>query len=172
MGAQQGNVYNFADNQVAHLHDSLIHIEDSTRSYVPKQRKTSKNGITILQAKYCEKIRRDILNIKNCAFTAAVALLGSALLCSTAFAADQGQFSAIQGLDAQPLTVQEMHAVSGELNAYDIAAALTAEAAKLAKAPKLQAADLKLAAYFSTNAVAINAAFKKLGILTACKSCK
>ena len=112
------------------------------------------------------------MKMRLLAITAAVALLGSSLVCSTAFAADQNQFSAIQGISAEPLSVGEMHAVSGQLNAYDIAAALTAEAAKLAKFPKLQADDLKLAAYFTTNAAAINAAFQKWGILTPCKSCK
>lgn len=111
------------------------------------------------------------MNMRRCVYTAAVALLGSALLSSTAMAADEPGFSAIQGIQAETMSVQDMQAVSGQLNAYDIAAALTAEAAKLASHPKLQAADLKLAAYFSTNAVAINAAFQKWGILTACKSC-
>ena len=105
-------------------------------------------------------------------YTAAVALVASAMLCSTMFAADQSGFSAIQGIGAETLSAQEMQAISGELNAYDIAAALTAEAAKLAKYPKLQAADLKLASWYQTNAVAINAAFQKFGVLTPCKSCK
>jgi len=105
-------------------------------------------------------------------YTAAVALVASAMLCSTMFAADQSGFSAIQGIGAETLSAQEMQAISGELNAYDIAAALTAEAAKLAKYPKLQAADLKLAAWFKANAVAVNAAFLKLGVLTPCKTCK
>jgi hypothetical protein len=104
----------------------------------------------------------------------AVALLGSTLLCSTAVAAtpDQSGFSAIQGVQAQALSAKEMDTISGELNAYDIAAALTAEATKLAKYPKLQAIDLKVAAWYQTNAVAINAFFQKLGILTPCQSCK
>ena len=104
---------------------------------------------------------------------AVVALLTSILLCSAAVAAtpDQPAFSAIQGVSAQALSLDEMQAISGELNAYDIAAALTAEAAKLAKFPRLQAETLKLAAATRANAVAINAAFAKLGILTPCKSC-
>jgi hypothetical protein len=104
---------------------------------------------------------------------AAVALLGSTMLCSTAFAAPSKHsgFSAIQVVDAQALSVEEMQAVSGQLNAYDIAAGLTAEAAKLARYPKLQADDLKLAGWFNTNSVAINAAFQKLGILTPCQTC-
>jgi hypothetical protein len=106
--------------------------------------------------------------------SAAVALLSSSLLCSTAVAAgtDKDAFSAVQGVNAQALSLDEMQATSGQLNAYDIAAALTAAAAKLAKYPKLQQADLKLANWYQVNAVAINAEFQKLGILTPCKSCK
>jgi len=105
---------------------------------------------------------------------AVVVLLSSSMLCSTALAAppNHDKFSALQGVNAQPLSVEEMRSISGQLNAYDIAAALTAEAAKLAKYPKLQAEDLKLAAWFQTNAVAINAEFQKLGLLTPCQSCK
>ena len=104
---------------------------------------------------------------------ATVALLMGAMLCSTAFAAspDRSGFSAMQGIDAQALSVQEMQSISGELNAYDIAAALTADAAKLDKYPKLQAATLKAAEWTKANAEKINAAFLKLHILTPCKSC-
>ena len=100
--------------------------------------------------------------MKWCVYTAAVALLG--MLCSTAFSAtpEQSGFSAVQGVNAQALSVEEMQAVSGQLNAYDIAAALTAEAPKLANYPKLQSLDLQLASWYQTNAVAINAAFQKL----------
>jgi len=35
----------------------------------------------------------------------------------------------------------------------------------------LQAADLKLAEWFRTNAVAINAFFQKFGVLTPCQTC-
>jgi hypothetical protein len=102
-----------------------------------------------------------------------IALLSSSFLCSAAFAGGPGDqsFSAIKGVDAQPLSVEELQATSGQLNAYDIAAALTADAAKLGKYPKLQAATLKLAAWYTANAAAINAEFQKLGILTPCKSC-
>jgi len=107
-------------------------------------------------------------------YAAGVALLISCMLRSAAFAAppSHSKFSALQGVNAQPLSVEEMRSISGQLNAYDIAAALTAEAANLAKYPKLQQADLKLAAWYSTNAIAINAEFQKLGILTPCQSCK
>jgi hypothetical protein len=59
-----------------------------------------------------------------------------------------------------------MQAITGELNAYDIAAALYAKAATLGAYPRLQAAVLKLADYFQTNAEAINALFMKYGIYT------
>jgi len=114
-----------------------------------------------------------VSRMRWCAGAAAIALLSSAILCSAAFAGtpDQSGFSAIQGVKAQALSVQEMQTISGQLNAYDIAAFLTAEAAKLAKYPQLQAADLKLAAWYTANANAINAVFTKLGIYTPCKSC-
>jgi hypothetical protein len=64
-----------------------------------------------------------------------------------------------------------MKAVSGELNAYDIAAALYATAAKLDKFPRIQEATIKLADYYKVNAESINATFKKLGIFTPCQSC-
>ena len=104
---------------------------------------------------------------------AAAALLGGAILCSTASAAppDQGGFSAMQGVKAQTLSVEEMQAISGELNAYDISAALFDTAAKLDRYPKLQAATSRLAEYYKTNAVSINEAFKKLGIFTPCQTC-
>ena len=106
--------------------------------------------------------------------TAVVVLLSSSMICSTALAAppNHPKFSALQGINAQPLSVEEMRSISGQLNAYDIAAALLAEATKLAKYPKLQQADLKLANWYQVNAVAINAEFLKLGILTPCQSCK
>jgi hypothetical protein len=104
---------------------------------------------------------------------AVISILGSVLTCSQANAASEEKsgFAALQGVTAEALPASEMKAISGELNAYDIAAALTAEAAKLSKYPKLQADALKVAAWYSTNATAINAAFQKLGLLTPCKSC-
>jgi hypothetical protein len=111
--------------------------------------------------------------MRRFAGVAAIVLLGSMMPWSVAVAgtAEQKEFSAMQGINAQALSAGEMHAIAGELNAYDIAAALTAEAANLAKYPRLQAADLKWAAWYQTNAVAINAAFQKFGLLTPCKSC-
>src|SRR6266513_5509548 len=55
----------------------------------------------------------------------AAAMLSGALFAVPAFAqGPQGGFSALEGVDAQALSVEEMEAISGELNAYDIAAAL------------------------------------------------
>jgi hypothetical protein len=101
----------------------------------------------------------------------AVAIAMGVSLSAVAVEKDRATFSALQGLDAQALSVDEMQAISGELNAYDIAAELTEQAAKLGKYPKLQAAALKLAHYYLNNAVKINQAFDKFGVLTACKTC-
>jgi hypothetical protein len=93
-----------------------------------------------------------------------------AALSVPAFAAPQSSgFSALQGVDVQALSVEEMQAITGELNALDIAAALTAKAATLDAFPKLQDAVLRLAAFYTTNADAINALFMKLGVYTAPK---
>jgi hypothetical protein len=94
-------------------------------------------------------------------------MLSAALFAVPALAQNpQGGFSALQGVDAQALSVEEMQAVSGQLNALDIAAALTAKAATLGAFPRLQAAVLSLASYYLANADAINEAFKKLGVYT------
>jgi hypothetical protein len=103
---------------------------------------------------------------KAMACVAATVVLGGAVL--SASAANNG-FSALQGIEAQPLSIEEMQAISGQLNALDIAAALTAKAATLDAFPKLQAAVLNLAAFYTTNADAINALFMKLGVYTAPK---
>ena len=102
-----------------------------------------------------------------------VGLFSTVMFCSAAKAApeEKSGFAALQGVTAEAMPASEMQAVSGELNAYDIAAALTAEAARLSKYPKLQADALKLAAWYTANATAINAAFQKFGLLTPCKSC-
>lgn len=102
---------------------------------------------------------------------ATAAMLVGTLLSTPAVAQPSTGFSALQGVDAQALSVDEMQAITGELNAYDIAAALTSYAATLTKYPKLQASALKLAAYYTTNADTINAYFARLGILTPCKTC-
>ncbi len=110
---------------------------------------------------------------KLLASVATATMLVAATWSAPAMAQSQGDsgFSALQGVEAQALSQQEMDAITGELNAYDISAALSAAATKLGNFPRLQAAALKLADYYFTNAEAINAAFVKLGIFTACKSC-
>jgi hypothetical protein len=110
--------------------------------------------------------------MRNCTTARWILILGL-LLRVPAFSAsaDHGKFSTLQGIQAQPMSADEMKAVSGELNALDIAAALRAAAQKLDKFPKLQEATIKLADYYTTNADAINAAFMKLGIFTPCQSC-
>ena len=112
------------------------------------------------------KLMRRVLSV------AAVSLMCTMLLFTASAApAEQSSITALRGVDAQPMTAAEMKAVSGELNAYDISAALTKLAAEEAKFPKVQAATLKLAQYFSANAAQINANFAKYGLLTPCKSC-
>jgi len=108
------------------------------------------------------------MKIRN-VFTAA--MLSGMLFAVPAVAQNQGGFSALQGVEAQALSVEEMQAISGQLNALDIAAALTTLAAKLDAFPRLQAATLKLAAFYTTNADQINALYMKLGVFTPCQSC-
>jgi hypothetical protein len=112
------------------------------------------------------------MNLKKpIARTAAVAVLIGAMMSTPALAQGEEAFSALRGVDAQALSSQEMDAIAGKLNAYDIAAALTALVPKLAAFPKWQETDLKLAGYFYNNAEAINAQFLKFGILTPCRTC-
>ena len=94
------------------------------------------------------------------------------LLSLPALAAPQNDssFAALQGMQAQALTVEEMQAISGELNAFDIAAALGAQALA-ATDPKVAAALAALSNYFFGNADKINALFLRLNILTPCKVC-
>jgi hypothetical protein len=105
---------------------------------------------------------------KKAVVALAAAALSGALFTGPAMAAhnDSG-FAALDGVTAQRLSAQEMQSIAGELNAYDIAAALTAEAAKLSQYPQLSASLLKLAAYYTTNATQINNLFMKLHIYTA-----
>ena len=100
------------------------------------------------------------------------AILSGAMLFSSAFAAapSPGSFTALQGIDAQALSVDEMKAISGELNAIDIGNYLLALAGHVTNT-NLQAYLTKLGNYYLTNADAINAFFAKLGILTPCKTC-
>jgi hypothetical protein len=76
-------------------------------------------------------------------------------------------FSALQGVEAQALSVEEMQAITGQVNALEIAAALEAKAAAIAdKFPRVSEALLKLAAGYRANADQINALFMKLGVYT------
>ena len=97
---------------------------------------------------------------------AAAALCASMITGSALAAQNESNFSALEGVTAQTLSAQEMQSISGELNAYSIADALTADAATLSSTPKLQSVVLKAANYFTTNATQINAFFQKLGVLT------
>jgi hypothetical protein len=97
----------------------------------------------------------------------AAAMLSGALFAVPAFAqGPQGGFSALEGVDAQALSVEEMEAISGQLNAYDIAAALFAQAATLNG--DLAAQVTALANSFLANAVQINALFAQFQVLTPC----
>jgi hypothetical protein len=98
----------------------------------------------------------------------AAAMLSAALLGAPAIASDDQRFSALNGVEAQALSVEEMQAISGELNAYDIAASLFALATKYAAYPRLSAFYTKLANETLANAVQLNAFFARVGILTPC----
>lgn len=102
---------------------------------------------------------------------AAALMMSAAMLSTPVMAQSESGFSALQGVEGEALSVAEMEAIAGELNAYDIAGALYDKALALAKFPRLQAAVVKLADYYRDNAVAINTLFMKLGIFTPCKSC-
>jgi hypothetical protein len=104
--------------------------------------------------------------LKNLVASVATATMLSTAMLSAPAIAQSSSFSALQGLDAQALSSQEMNAISGELNAFDIAAALYAKAATLSASPKLAASVTKLADFYTANATAINAVFVRLGIYT------
>ena len=98
----------------------------------------------------------------------AAALLAAALFSApaTANTGPDPAFSALQNVEAQSLTAAEMQAIAGELNAGEIAAALSAVAAKLANFPKLAAFYTALAAATLANADAINAKLTRFGLFT------
>jgi hypothetical protein len=99
-----------------------------------------------------------------------VTLCGSvvvaAMLSGPVMAASEESFSALRGVDAQALSLEEMQATTGQVNAQEIAAALRAQYASMAKNSRLRDAVLRLAQYYEKNATAINATFMKLGIYT------
>ena len=95
---------------------------------------------------------------------AAAAMLSGA----SAFAGDtQSGFSALQGVEAQVLSADEMQAIAGRLNAYDTADGLYALAATLTN-PHLQASVTKRADAILANAETINAFYQRMGVLTPC----
>jgi hypothetical protein len=71
--------------------------------------------------------------MKSIKFAAVIA--ASALLGTTAFAADVHSFSALQGVEAQELSSSEMNAVYGQLTIDEIKAAVAAKVAN----PQLEA---------------------------------
>lgn len=82
----------------------------------------------------------------------------------------RSEFSALQGVNVQALSAEEMSATAGRLNAYDTAAGLYALAASVTN-PKLQASITARADALVANAETINAFYAKLGVLTTCQSC-
>jgi hypothetical protein len=94
------------------------------------------------------------------------------MLSGPVVAADDGKFSALGGVEAQVLSLEEMQATTGQVNAFDIAAALFAEARTLNRYPRLQDSAMRLAMYYQADAAAINATFARLGLLTPCVTCK
>lgn len=99
------------------------------------------------------------------------ALLAATLVCTPAIAktGPDPAFAALQNAETQSLSAQEMQAIAGELNAYDIAASLLARAAA-ATNPRIAAYLTRLANYTLTNAVLVNARLDKYGLLTPCTS--
>lgn len=100
------------------------------------------------------------------------ALVGGALLAGPVAAKESvpSAFSAMQGVAAETLSIEEMQAISGELNAYDIAAFLFDQADRYARFPRLAAFYTRAAEQTLANAVQINLAFARLNILTPCTS--
>ena len=106
-----------------------------------------------------------MLKTKLAAVAAAVAL--SATL--AAAPASASSFKSLEGVQVEQMSAEELSAITGELNAYDIAASLLALAAKYTtSAPRLAASLTKLANATLANATTINAAFAKYGVLTPC----
>ena len=79
--------------------------------------------------------------------TLIAAALTAGILSSTAIAAQQDQFSALQGIEAQPMSTQEMAAVEGQITLADITAAITAKWGTTN--PKFAAALIKYATYIA-----------------------
>lgn len=102
---------------------------------------------------------------KLISLVATAAMLMGTMLSTPAVAQGSTGFSALQGVDAQALTVDELQAITGELNAAQIAADLLARANSTTN-PVLKAYLIKLANYTLANAAKIDAALVKLGLYT------
>lgn len=90
----------------------------------------------------------------------------AAMLSGPALATEEANFSALRGVEAQVLSLEEMQATTGQVNAEEIAAALFAQAQTLNRFPRLKESALRLAQYYLANAAEINAIFQRLGVYT------
>ena len=109
------------------------------------------------------------MKVKDLRAGACAAALLAAVLFSAPAAANTGPdpaFSGLQNVEAQSLTAAEMQAIAGELNAAEIAAALTALAVKYAAFPRLSAFYSALAAYTLANAAKIDATLMRFHLYT------
>jgi hypothetical protein len=97
-------------------------------------------------------------------------LAAAGLMAGPAFAATAGEstFTALQNVEAQGLSQDEMQAIAGQLNAIDIGNDLLAAAAK-ATNPLVKGALTKLGNWYLANADSLNALFMKWGVYTAPK---
>ena len=99
------------------------------------------------------------MQLKKCALyvlAAGLMTTGGSVVAGTQ---EQSSFAALQNVEAQTLSAQEMAAITGELSAADIAAALTAAALKY---PSLATSLNKAAAAVLANAVKIDALLTRL----------
>lgn len=75
------------------------------------------------------------------------AALTAGILSTTSFAADQQQFSALQGVQAEAMSSQEMAAVEGQITLTELTAAIST---KFASQPKLAAYLIKYVTLIAT----------------------
>jgi hypothetical protein len=103
------------------------------------------------------------MKLKQCALY----LLSAGLITAggSVVAAEQSSFAALANVETQGLSTQEMQAVTGELNAGQIAFALSAAAAKVCS-PALATALTNASAAVTLNAGAINTFLTKVGVYT------
>ncbi len=102
---------------------------------------------------------------KLVSLVATAAMLMGTMFSTPAVAQGSTGFSALQGVDAQALSVDELQAITGELNAAQIAGALLARASSTTNLA-LKAYLMKLYDYTLKNAATIDATLKKLGLYT------